>query len=114
MTRPLVKHGKAWRYVAASGGIVNTTAVTLKAAVAAKAHHLTEIEIINANATGTEVAIRDGAGGTVLWRGYAIQALGPIVVKFHEPIIGSVNTLLEVVCLTNASQTYVNARGVTI
>jgi hypothetical protein len=107
--------GKAWRYVAAAGGITNTTAVTIADAPGAgKAVHLTEIEIINANATGTEVAIRNGAGGAVLWRGFAVQALGPVIVKFEEPIICSVNTLMEVVCLTTASITYVNARGVIV
>jgi hypothetical protein len=107
--------GKAWRYVAASGGITNTTAVTIADAPGTgKAVHLTEIEIINGNATGTEVAIRNGAAGDVLWRGFAVQALGPLIVKFQEPIICSVDTLMEVVCVTTGSLTYVNARGVIV
>ncbi len=59
-----------WSYAAAASGIVNTTtAVTIKAAVASQRGNITALQV-NAEALGaaTEFAIRDGAGGTVLWR----------------------------------------------
>ncbi len=61
----------AWSHAAASGGIVNsTTAVTLVAAAGAGVrNYLTDLQV-NTEALGaaTELAIRDGAGGAVLWR----------------------------------------------
>jgi hypothetical protein len=63
----------------------------------------------------TEVAVRDGAGGTVLWRMKISTAglLGGRDVVFDPPLRGTANTLLEVVTLT-ASVTgavYFNAQG---
>ena len=63
----------AWSFAGATGGIVNTTtAVTIKAAPAdnTQRNYLTDFQIAtDALGAATEVAIRDGAGGTVLWRG---------------------------------------------
>lgn len=114
-----------WNYAAAATGIVNTTtAVTIKAAAtrsdpfsATKSlrNYVTGVSI-NADALGaaTEVVIRDGAGGTVLWR-VKIQTGGlPLThIVFPSPLRSSPNTLLEVVTLT-ASVTggvYFNATG---
>ena len=60
-----------WVYAAASGGITNTTtAATLVAAQAAGVRNYLTILQISSDVLGaaTEIAIRDGAGGTVLWR----------------------------------------------
>lgn len=113
----LNKHGgPTWRAVAPAGGITNNTAVTLAAAPGVgKSLVVTEIDIVNTSATETEVAIRDGAAGTVLWRTAVKGQLGPHTIKSDEGLcVGSPNTLLEVVCLTTGTKTYVNARGVTI
>jgi hypothetical protein len=107
-----------WNYAAAAAGIVNTTtAVTIAAAVSGKRNQITAIQM-SAEALGaaTEVAIRDGAGGTVLWRdkiGAAGRTNGGWM-TFATPLSGSAGNLLEVVTLT-ASVTgavYFNAQGI--
>ena len=108
-----------WSYAAANLGIVNTTtAVTIKTAAGAGLRNYITTMQINTEALGTatELAIRDGAGGTVLWR-IKIPTTGIpyMMVKFDDPIKSTANTLLEVVTLT-ASTTgavYVNAQGYT-
>jgi len=107
-----------WVYAAASGGITNTTtAVTLVAAQAAGVrNYLTSLQLSSdALAAATEIAIRDGAGGTVLWRGkIGIAGIAGVSnIEFSNPLKSTAATLLEVVTLT-ASVTggvYVNAQG---
>lgn len=107
-----------WSYAAANLGIVNTTtAVTIKtAAGAGLRNHVTALYLMaEALGAATEVAIRDGAAGTVLWRTKIGTGglTGGIQLHFPTPISGTANTLLEVVTLT-ASVTgavYVNAQG---
>jgi hypothetical protein len=109
-----------WSYAAASGGIVNTTtAVTIKAAAGTDIrNYITSIQIMaEALGTATEVAIRDGAGGTVLWR-TKIGTAGLLAgrdITFERPLKGSLNTLLEVVTLTasGTGAVYFNAQGYT-
>ena len=108
-----------WAYAAANLGIVNTTtAVTIKAAVAAKKNYITSIQIhAEALNTATEVAIRDGAGGAVLWRTkIGTGGLPLVTINFPNPLVGSTNTLLEVVTLTASvsGAVYFNAQGYTL
>lgn len=109
-----------WNYAAASGGISNTTtAVTFKAATGVNStrNYVTAVSV-TAGALGvaTELAIRDGAGGTVLWR--VLVPTGGLnqTFVFPSPLHNSANNvLLEVVTLT-ASVTgavYFNAVGYT-
>jgi len=106
-----------WQYAAAASGIVNTTtAVTIKAAGAASIRNFITAITIMAEALGaaTELVIRDGAAGTVIFR-TKIPATGlPTTnIEFPTPLKGTAATLLEVATLT-ASVTgavYVNARG---
>ena len=112
---PMANH-TPWAYAAAGSGIVNTTtAVTIKtAAGSGLRNYITDLQISHATLGGaTELAIRDGAGGTVLWRmTLATGANENISVHFRTPIIGSLNTLLEVVTLTAVTGgVYVNAQG---
>ena len=106
-----------WQYAAATAGILNTTtAVTIKAADASLRNYVTSLEIMSeALATATEVAIRDGAGGTVLWRIKIGTAglTGGWDCTFPTPIRGSAATLLEVVTLTasGTGAVYFNAHG---
>lgn len=107
-----------WSYAAAPGGIVNTsTAVTIKGASGAGVrNYITSLQIL-ATALGlaTEVVVRDGAGGTVLWRGTLTTAgaLAGVTAKFDTPLAGTANTLLEVATLTPTltGAVFVNAQG---
>lgn len=107
-----------WGYAAASGGIANTTtAVTIKAAAGAGVRNVITSLQLFAPALGaaTELAIRDGAGGAVLWRANITTAGINQQISLSVPIIGSLDTLLEVVTLTATvtGGVYVNAQGFT-
>ncbi len=107
-----------WVYAAASGGITNTTtAATLVAAQAAGVrNYLTSLQLSSdVLGAATEIAIRDGAGGAVLWRGKIGTAgiAGVITIQFSDPLKSTAATLLEVVTLTASvfGGVYVNAQG---
>jgi len=107
-----------WQYAAASGGITNTTtAATLVAAQAAGVrNYLTSLQISSdVLGAATEIAIRDGAGGTVLWRGKIGTAgiAGVSTIQFSDPLKSTAATLLEVVTLSASvfGGVYVNAQG---
>jgi hypothetical protein len=112
---PYANPNQSWKYAAASGGITNTTGVTIKAAAGAGVkNYLTDLQIINGHAsTSTDVQIRDGASGTVVWRGWAQAAGGGISIHFSTPIPSTANTLFEVACGTTGAAVYVNAQGFT-
>lgn len=105
----------SWTYAAATSGISNTTtAVTIKAAGTDRLY-LTRLDLMcEALGTATEVAVRDGAGGTVLWRTKVGTGGLPLAnISFATPLKGTSATLMEVVTLT-ASGTgacYFNAAG---
>jgi hypothetical protein len=109
--------GNSWSYPAATGGIDNSnTAVTIKAAVAGNRNYITSIQISHATlGAATEIAIRDGAGGTVLWRAELKTTAMPLTgFTFPVPLKGSVNTLLEVITLTAVTgDVLFNAQGFT-
>jgi len=100
-----------WQYAAASGGIVNTADNVLIAAAGANIkNYLTGLSVANANATASEIVIKDGAS-TVIWRMY-LAANAPIQsIKFVTPLQSSANSALNVACITTGTQTYVNAQG---
>jgi hypothetical protein len=115
VTQPFAIPELSWSYAAASGGIVNTTGVTAKAAAAAGIrNYVTRAQIINGHATvDTDVQIRDGAAGTVLWRGFAKAAGGGVACDFDPPLRGTAATLVEVACGTTGTATYFNLQGYT-
>lgn len=111
-TQPL----DGWSYAAAASGIAaTTTAVTIKAAPAADMrNYITSIQIQTATlGNATELCIRDGAGGTVLWRTQLQTTAMPLTtIEFNNALRGSLGTLLEVVTLTSATGgVYLNAQG---
>lgn len=105
----------SWSYAAASGGITNTTGVTAKTAAGAGIrNYITGVDVVNGHATvSTDVQIRDGASGTVLWRGFAQAAGGGVSRIFDPPLRGGANTLVEVACGTTGTATYFNLTGYT-
>jgi len=100
-----------WRYAVSSGGITNTSDnVLIAAAGAGIKNYLTGLSVANANATASEIVIKDGAS-TVIWRMY-LAANAPIQsIKFVTPLQSSANTALNVACITTGTQTYINAQG---
>lgn len=109
----------SWSYAAAASGILNTTtAVTVKAAAAAGIrNYITNIQVMSETlTTATELAIRDGVAGAVLWR-IKIPTTGLQAAQFDFaiPLRGTAATLLEIVTLTasGAGAVYVNLQGFT-
>ena len=106
-----------WSYAAAAGGILNTTtAVTIRAAAGAGLRNYITTMQINTEALGTatELAVRDGAGGAVLWRvKIPTSGIPYMMIKFDNPLKSTTATLLEVVTLTasGTGAVYVNAQG---
>lgn len=116
--KPFALPAADWTYAAAAGGILNTTtAVTFKASAGGSLrNYITGIQITaEALATATELAIRDGAAGAVLWRTKIGTAgiVNGISIPFQTPLRGSAATLLEVVTLsaTTTGAVYFNAQG---
>jgi len=118
MSSPNPRRISEWNYAAAASGIANTTtAVTIKAAVAAMRNYITRIQIAHdALTTGGEFVIRDGAAGTVLFR-TPLQTTAQELrdIAFDPPLRGTAGTLLEVATLTasGAGGVYVNVQGFT-
>lgn len=111
-----------WNYAAASGGIVNTTtAVTIKTAAGAGVrNYVCWLHIVHDTlSAATEIALRDGAAGTVMWRGRLQTAasdssLGAGSITFSPCLKGTANTLVEVVTLSAVTGgVYVDAGGTT-
>lgn len=106
-----------WNYAAAASGIVNTvTAVTIKTAAGAAVRNYLKSLTIETDVLGaaTELVVRDGAAGPVLWRGkLQTAALPGRTVTFDPPLRGTANTLVEVATLTATvtGGVYVNATG---
>ena len=107
-----------WSYVAASGGITNTTtAVTLTGGAGSGVrNYITSLQVSSDTlGTATEVVIRDGVGGAVLWRAKIGTAgtVGIQDIRFHPPLRGSTNTLLEAACVTatGTGSIYINVQG---
>ena len=95
---PYANPNQMWSYAAPAGGLVNQTAVTIKAAAGGGIrNYITHIDVVNSHATiSTELIINDGAAGTVLWRGWLQAAGGGYSINFDPPLRGTANTLLEI------------------
>jgi hypothetical protein len=91
--------------------------VTIKTAAGAGVRNVVNSCQIATDALGgpTELAIRDGAAGTVMWRGRlqgAVVAGTFLNIVFATPLIGTANTLVEVVTLAAVTGgVYVDCQG---
>lgn len=107
---------KNWNSAAGAGGFAGATPVTIKAAAgAALRNYVTSVQFsAAAQGAAAELCIRDGSGGTVLWR-YSLPTTGlpnGLAVSFESPLVGSTNTLLEVVALgATTGAIFFNAQG---
>ena len=107
-----------WSYVAASGGITNTTTPVDIAGGAGSGvrNYVTSLQLFSDTlGTATEIFLRDGTGGSILWRSKIGTAgtVGIQDIRFHPPIRGSTNTLMQFACVTatGTGSIYVNAQG---
>ena len=109
----------SWRYAAASGGIVDTTPVVIKAAVADKRNYLKSLQLANSDATvGTEVTITTAS--TVIFRTYlpagrpaSLTGVPAYGLVFDPPLRGGVNEAISVTAVTTSAELYANAQGYT-
>lgn len=102
-----------WTYVAATGGITDTTAVTIKAAAGAgKKLYISAMQFSNSGAGTSEFVVNCGAAGTALYRGF-VQATQPTTeIRFPVPLQCTANTLLEVKLGTGTTMAFrFNAQG---
>ncbi len=119
INKPYAPSESDWSYTPPVGGLLNTTtAVTIAPAVAGKRNYITNINLSSeALTTATEFAIRDGAGGTVIFRAKINTAglLGGREMVLPTPRKGSPGNLLEIVTLTasGAGAVYANIDGYT-
>lgn len=115
VVKPHALPGEYWNYAAPAGGLVSTTAVTVKTAAGSGIrNYVTSAQIINSHATiSTELMILDGAAGTVLWRGWIQAAGGGVACQFDPPLRGTANTLVEIdeVTATATTGVLVNLQG---
>lgn len=119
VVQPYETPANSWQYASGTTGILSntTTAVTIKTAAGAGIRNYIKTCQITTTAFGAAVplAIRDGAGGTVIWSNQVATSgwLTPQNITFEPPIRGTANTLLEVVTTTaNTSGTaMVNCQG---
>jgi len=95
-----------WSYTSGASPILSntTTAVTIKAAAGASVRNYIDSCQITTTAFTTSVplALRDGAGGTVIWA-LTVPTTGflqPVIVTFSPPLRGTANTLWEIVTTT--------------
>lgn len=101
-------------YTAPSGGITNTTAVTLAAALASNKTYITTLQLSNSGAAGTEVIVRRATGAVVIWRGYVGPATSSLNQAFANPLASATNDALELVLSSGTTvAVYVNAQGYT-
>jgi len=112
VTYPYALPAKTWSYAAASGGIVNTTAITAQSAGGAGTYqYISSFDVVNKHATvGTEVIIRDSTP-TVLWRGYCMPGGFGYTKTYTTPLRCADNKAVEAVCVDTGAAVYVNISG---
>ena len=104
-----------WSYAPPPGGLTTSSGVSARSAAGAGLrHYITRAQVVNGHATvSTDVQIRDGASGVVLWRVFANALGGGAAAEFDPPLRGSINTLIEVACNTSGAAVYINLQGYT-
>lgn len=102
-TSPYGLSASRWSYASpAAGDLSNTTtAKTVKAAVASNKNCFSGFQLKHDTlGAGGEFVIRDGAGGTVLYRTILLTVAETINYAPQAAICGTANTLLEIATLT--------------
>lgn len=112
-------HITAWSFAGIAGGVINNAEFDIVAAAAATIKRLVDsVQVVNSHATvATEFVIKDGAGGTVLWRTFlppqpaAGAANPPVCANFVPPLRGTAATKLVGQCVTTGAAVYFNCQG---
>lgn len=105
-----------WNFAGIAGGIINTTvATTIAPAVSGLVNYLTGMGFsTDTLGAATEIVVRDGTGGTVIWRTKLQTTTLPYThIEFKTPLKSTAGNLLEIVTLTAtvSGGVYVNAQG---
>lgn len=105
-----------WSYSSPTGGILtDTTSNIIKAAgTGVKKNYITTLQIqADTLSVATQVLIKNGVGGTVIWK-MKIGTAGAqmINIVFPTPLQSSANTALEIVTnVSTVGEIHVNAQG---
>lgn len=110
-------NGANWSYAPPAGGITSSTAdVLVRAAQAGKRNYITKwtFSVGVVLSAASEVVIKDGAA-TVLWRvSLGAAVITPIELTFDPPLVGSVNTAVNMAMLASVTGNFVgNLEGYT-
>lgn len=101
-----------WSYAPPTGGLVNTTPVSIVAAPGAGfRNRIGSAQLSSSNAlSSTEVILRSGAS-TVLWRGFVplLSQAQPLV--FAPPLMGNENEAIFVAEVSSVTGVLVSAQG---
>src|SRR6185503_2946235 len=100
-------------YAGATGGITDTTAVTVSAAaVSGQRNFLSGLQYLNTSATASEIIIQDSTGPATVWRGYAPASGTQLqTINFDPPLQSVPNSTLQVKMVTTGPATRVSAQG---
>lgn len=113
--RPSLAFGpdQSWAAAAPSGGVVNNTPVTLRAATNPFHRNIvTALQISNGGATGTEAILTDTSGPTVIWRDY-LPGNSTRGGKFTPPLrCGASGALTLTLTAASGAAVYANVQGI--
>jgi hypothetical protein len=102
----------SWFYIAASGGIINTSDVNLAtAAGAGLRRYIVSAQVSNNSATPVELVFKDGAS-TVLSRHQIPANMPNIQLKFEPPLFTSANAV-PTAATSGSAAVFVNVQGFT-
>jgi hypothetical protein len=114
ITIPYSSSESFWSSNGATGGIINNTAVQIKAAVPALRNYVKTMQLsTNTLSAATDIVILDGVA--VIWRGrLQTVAAANATIIFDPPLRGSINTALNVQNVSGVTGgIYVNFQGYT-
>lgn len=98
--------------VSSDSGITTSGETNIKGAAAAGIRrYVTSFQLSNASATATLVKIRDGSGGTVLWKIKLPANMSPTNFMLGSPLKSSAATALVLEVVTAGAEVHMSAQG---
>ena len=93
-------------------GTTDTAVTGMGAQGAGVRNYITQCTVSNSHASvGTDVVLKDGSGGSVLWTFPAAASYGGAVVPFPTPLKTTANTALYAANITTGASTKVSCTG---